>query len=252
MQKDKKTPRSANKKIIADFHLHTIASGHAYSTIQEYALEAKKMGLKYIAMADHGPNMPGGPHIYHFENIKMVPKELYGVRILRGSEVNIIDDAGSLDLPDRILRDLEFVLFTFHPKCGYEDGGTKKNTEVMLKAMKNPNLYAIAHLENPKFLVDYEAVVSEAAKRDILIEINNSSNISRAGSYGYSMEVLTAVKKTGAYVCLGTDSHFSGMVGKFDYAFKLIKDSGIRTDRIINYSQKLIDKYVLSKDKHGY
>ena len=54
-------------KLVADLHLHTIASGHAYSTIEEYVARAKKIGLKAIAITDHGPAMPGGPHQYHLK-----------------------------------------------------------------------------------------------------------------------------------------------------------------------------------------
>jgi len=232
-------------KIIADFHFHTVSSGHAYSTILEYAEYAKKAGLKYIAMTDHGPNMPGGPHKYHFDNIVMVPKKLFGVRILRGAELNISDNNGNLDLPQEVVQNLEFVLFTFHPKCGYEQGqGTVKNTEVMLKAMKNPYVNAIAHLENQQFPVDYEIIVAEAAKRNILIEVNNSSRITRAGSRESLIYILKAAKKYGAKICLGTDSHMCTMIGKFDYALEALIEVGVNTDSVINTSEKLIKQYV--------
>lgn len=238
--------------ILADFHVHTVSSGHAYSTILEYAQYAKKAGLKYFAMTDHGPNMPGAPHIYHFQNLKMIPEKLFGIRVLRGAELNIIDQMGSLDLPDEDVKALEFVLFTFHPKCGYErDLGVPKNTEVMLKAMENSYVTAIAHLENPKFPVDYNAIISNAAKKNILIEVNNSSNISRAGSRDSMLLILKAVKKYGAMVCLGTDSHMCTMVGKFDYALELLNEAGISPDKVINTSEKLIKRFVLERGKNS-
>jgi len=49
-------------KLVADLHVHTVSSGHAYSTIEEYAARAKKIGLKGVAITDHGPAMPGAPH----------------------------------------------------------------------------------------------------------------------------------------------------------------------------------------------
>ena len=51
--------------LIADMHCHTVASGHAYSTVQEIAREASNKGLEMVAITDHGPSMPGGPHCYH-------------------------------------------------------------------------------------------------------------------------------------------------------------------------------------------
>lgn len=49
-------------------HYHTIASGHAYSTVLEGVMYAKRYGMKGLAVTDHGPAMPGAPHIWHFGN----------------------------------------------------------------------------------------------------------------------------------------------------------------------------------------
>ena len=55
-------------KLKIDLHSHTVSSGHAYSTLLENLRAAKEKGLEALAMTDHGPNMPGGPHLYHFYN----------------------------------------------------------------------------------------------------------------------------------------------------------------------------------------
>ena len=71
-------------KSILDMHTHTIASGHAYSTVIEMAKEASKRELKYLGITDHGPEMPGGPHIFHIGNQRVYPETIYGVKILKG------------------------------------------------------------------------------------------------------------------------------------------------------------------------
>ncbi|MEJ2202017.1 MAG: PHP domain-containing protein [Desulfuromonadaceae bacterium] len=86
----------------ADLHIHTVGSGHAYSTIAEIAQEAARKGLKMVAMTDHGPALPGGPHAYHFAALRFVPEYLHGVRVLRGIEANIIG-IGQLDLDAALL-----------------------------------------------------------------------------------------------------------------------------------------------------
>ena len=46
------------KKIVADFHMHTIVSGHAYGTIREMVVEARKQNndvrkvKKFIGMTE--------------------------------------------------------------------------------------------------------------------------------------------------------------------------------------------------------
>lgn len=46
-------------KTLLDVHTHTIASGHAYSTLQEMAKAAKDKGLEILGITEHGPNIPG-------------------------------------------------------------------------------------------------------------------------------------------------------------------------------------------------
>ena len=85
-------------KIVADLHTHTIVSGHAYSTLMENAKYASEIGLKILGVTDHGPNMPGAPDPWYFGNFKVLPKKLFGVKMLYGCEANIIDSEGNLDI----------------------------------------------------------------------------------------------------------------------------------------------------------
>ena len=76
--------------IVVDSHTHTIASGHAYSTILENALSAKNKGLKLLCITDHAPEMPGAPHYWHFNNQRILPRFLHDVGILRGQRSNFL------------------------------------------------------------------------------------------------------------------------------------------------------------------
>ena len=61
-------------KIAIDTHTHSVASGHAYSTVEELAKGARKHGLKGFVLTDNGPGMPGGAHPYRSEE-RRVGKE---------------------------------------------------------------------------------------------------------------------------------------------------------------------------------
>ena len=150
-------------KIIADLHTHTVASGHAYSTVNEMAQEASRKGLQALALTDHGPALPGGPHLYHFGAMRFIPPWISGVRILRGVEANIIDRDGSLDMPDSYLARLDFVMAAFHEDCGFNDQGIDRNTAAVLRAMRHPRVKAIAHSGNPAFPIHLEELVQGAA-----------------------------------------------------------------------------------------
>lgn len=229
-------------RLLVDTHCHTLASGHAYSTIKEMADYASQIGMKIIAMTDHGPSMPGGPHIYHFGNLRILPEYISGVRILKGVEANMISYKGALDMPERFLSKLEIVVAGFHDAC-LVPGSVEENTSAVIGAMKNPLVDIIAHPGNPQFPIDIERVVDCAVETGTLIEINNSSfGNARKGSEENCRLIAMEAKKKGAMLTTGSDSHICFHVGKFDKVLSLFEDLGIPEEMVISSSpQRLID-----------
>lgn len=235
-------------KLVADLHLHTISSGHAYSTVAEYVNQAKRIGIKAIAITDHGPAMPGGPHYYHFSNMRMIPDEIDRIKIYRGIEANIINEKGEIDLGEDDLAKLDVVMVAMHPRCGYENQGEDKNTEVLIKALDNQHINVIAHPGNPKYPVHFERIVAAAKEKGVVMEINNSSFTSRPGSWERCLAVAREVKRQDWKVILGTDSHIYTMLGIFDQALALIKEAGLNEEHIINTSIEKIEKYLVKRN----
>lgn len=66
-----------------DTHAHTVASTHAFSTVDEYFREASAKGLHLFSITDHGPEMPDSPHPWHFGNMRVLPRVKDGVALLR-------------------------------------------------------------------------------------------------------------------------------------------------------------------------
>lgn len=235
-------------EFVADLHTHTIASGHAYSTIMENARAAAEKGLALIAATDHGPKMPGGPHSYFFGNLKVIPDVLFGVRVLKGVEANIMDREGTLDLETERLAKLDIVLAGLHTICS-PYGSVAENTQMMINAMKNTQVDAIVHPGNPEFPVDFETIVQAAVEYDVALEINNSSlTVSRLGSLPFCDEVAALAKRHGAKVLLGTDSHFAAYVGDFGAAAELLAKNGIGPEQVLNTSLSRLHAHLT---RHG-
>jgi len=236
-------------KLEADTHCHTVASGHAYSTILENAKAAKERGLKLIAITDHGPSLPGGPHIYHFGNLKVLPRVIEGVIILRGVEANILDCDGRLDLPERYLKELDIVLAGFHTFC-YPGGTLEENTRAIINAIKNPYVDIIVHPGNPEFQIDIEKFVEAAAKYDVAIEINNSSfTVSRRGSEENCLQIAKKAREVGARIAIGSDAHICFDVGNFEKALKIVEVAGIKEENILNVSYLRLIDYLKDKGR---
>ena len=232
-------------KLEADLHVHTIASGHGYSTIKEIVEVAAEKGLKTIAITDHGLNMPGAPHWYHFTNMISLPRVMNGIEVLRGVEANILDSQGNIDMPEQILIDyLDIVLAGFHDFTGYTGTTMEENTEAMIAAIKNPRVHIITHPGNPKYPVDAEKVVMAAREYHKAIELNNSSFITRPNSFPNCTKFAEMAKKYKALVAINSDAHICYNVGENEKALALAAKVGIRPSQIINSSSQMINYFL--------
>jgi putative hydrolase len=220
--------------MIADLHTHTIVSAHAYSTLEENIHAAAARGLQFMATTEHGPAMPGAPLPVYFANFRALPDTIYGVRVIKGVEANILNIAGELDLADRWLRRLEYVAVGLHVDC-LAPGSLEENTQAVLAALQNPWVNTLVHPGNPCFPIDYRRVVQAAKDLGVLIEINNSSlTSSRRGSEPACSAIARLAAEIGCRIVLGSDAHWSGDVGRLDSALKLALTAGVPETSIIN------------------
>lgn len=223
-------------KYILDTHCHSISSGHAYSSITENIEYAKNIGLKLLAITDHAPKMPGSCGILHFLNLNTLPEKLGDLEILKGVELNILDENGSVDLPKKILQKLDLKIASLHPPC-IEPMDKEKNTNAVINAMKNDLINIIGHLGDPRYPINIEKVVKTAKETNTLIEINNASlnpKNTRAGGSEIVLEILKECKKQKAYVVLGSDAHYHTYIGDFENAISLLKECDFPEELVVN------------------
>lgn len=237
------------RKMVVDTHVHTISSGHAYSTLAENCIEAAGKGMKLIAITDHGPAMPGGPHIFHIGNQKVYPDFINGVEVLRGVEANIIDYEGKIDIDEKTLKTLDIVIASLHDAC-IKPGSIKENTSAIIGAMKNRYVDIIAHPGNPLFPIEIDEVLKAAREYGVLIEINNSSlGVSRAGSEENCRRIAERAAHYGNMIAIGSDAHICYAIGEFQKALDLIKNAGISDENIINTHEDKIKDFLRKKGK---
>lgn len=231
-----------------DLHTHTIASGHAYTTLLENIKEASEIGLKLLGTSDHGPNMPGGPHLFHFGNMRVLPRELYGVILLHGCEVNILDKEGKLDIPERILENLDYVIASLHDVC-IKPGNRDENTRSLLSAMENPLVDIIGHSGNQVFPIWEEEFVKSAKKNNVIIEINNGSFVSRKGSEEQCTSIARLCKAYGVKIVMGSDAHSCMQIGRFEKAESILKNVNMPEELIMNINNKKLINFLKNKGK---
>ena len=132
-------------KLIADMHMHTIASGHAYGTIREMAMAASEKNLQMIGITEHAPGIPGTVDPFYYGNLKVVPRNLYGVEILHGCEINVMND-GTLSLEERFIQKLDYAIAGIHGLC-YQDAGKEKNTDNLISCIRHEKVKFVSHPE---------------------------------------------------------------------------------------------------------
>jgi putative hydrolase len=236
-------------QLIADLHTHTIASGHAYSTLQENLDAARENGLRYLATTEHGPSMPGSCHAIYFANFRALPDQIAGVRLVKGIEANILNTAGELDLPEKYLKRLEYIAVGLHRDC-MPPGSVEENTQAVLNALQNPYVDTLVHPGNPRFPIDCRRVVQAATDLGVMIEINNSSLLgSRKGSNPICAEIARLAASSGCTVVLGSDAHWSGHVGRLDLALQLALEAGVPEAAIINLHAERMEA-LLQRNAH--
>ena len=123
-------------KDILDLHTHTIASGHAYNTMNEMIAAAKSRGLEIYGITEHAPRMNGSCTEMYFQNFRILPREKDGMTVLHGVELNILDAEGHVDLTERVLAEMDIGIASMHLPC-YTSGGIVENTKAYLNVMKN-------------------------------------------------------------------------------------------------------------------
>ena len=223
-------------KVALDVHTHTIVSGHAYSTIQEMAKAAAEKGLQILGMAEHGPTIKGACDAAYFNNLNVIPEEIYGVKILVGAEINILDTYGSLDLSEKSIRKLKIRIAGIHHSC-YRSGTVEENTDAVIGVMKNPLIDIISHPADGTADLDYERLVQTAKETRAMLEINNSSLSPSRGkekAWECHKQLLTLCKKYELMVIMGSDAHISFDVARYDHIYRLLQEVEFPEALLIN------------------
>ena len=146
------------------------------------AAAARQRGYEYLAITDHSATHGFGDEVSpdqlrrQIELVKAADARIEGIRLLAGSEVNILPD-GSLDYSDELLAELDWVIASVHTSFALDEAAM---TERVIAAARHPSVDVLGHLtgrlieRRPPYAIDTHAVFAAAAAAGTLIEINAS------------------------------------------------------------------------------
>ena len=222
---------------LSDIHTHSIASGHGtICTVSDMAKAASRRGLKLLGITDHGPATLAAGTASYFRSLSYSPKKRFGIELLFGIELNILDVDGHVDLNDELLEKLDYAIASMHAQ-NYKSGSVKENTSAYLNAMKHPCVKVLGHCDNPQFPVDYETLAVAAKEFGVIFEINEAS----LAPYGYRGDtrpncrrILELCLQYQVPVIFSSDSHGITHIGDFTYGEAFAKDCDFPQDLILN------------------
>ena len=239
----------AESSILIDLHTHSISSGHGSTdTVNDMAKAAAYAGIIILGISEHGPATAGSAKPSYFRSLKLANRHRFGIQILFGAEVNIITPAGALDLDDDVLSDLDYALVSIHPPTltPYEH---RDLTNAYINAMEHPNIRFLGHIDDARFPVDFERLLTIAKEKCIYPEINNGSlmpDAYRKGGQENCRKILEICKRINLPVLLSSDSHGAKNIGNIEYILPLLKECDFPQHLIINNQPDLLRK-ILNK-----
>lgn len=234
------------KPFLADMHMHSIMSGHAFGTIRELAAEAAARGLQLIGVTEHAPGIPGTVDPIFFKNLIDAPRRLSGVEVMHGSEVNLLEN-GALSLGRRHLDYLDYAIVGIHGLC-YDNAGKTKNTDWLLKAMEDPKVRFVSHPDDDRFPLDYPALVAGAKALNVALELNNSSLRKpslRPNCVENYKTMIPLCMEAGVPILVNTDAHDPSQVGDFTLARELLSGLEIDESLILSNDPEKLKAFLL-------
>jgi putative hydrolase len=242
--------------LTGDYHTHTKYS-HGKGTVLENALVAKKIGLKEIAITDHGFSHPAfglrKRKLSSLDKDVLNAQKETGVKIYRGMESNIISDDGKCDLTEKHYDDFDIFIAGIHqfvlyrPKTlfslflpNYFTGLfhknpssrlIKENTKTFINLIKKNPIDVITHI-NFKCFADAVEVAKVASDYNTFIELN-------AKKTHLTDEEVFKIAETGVKFIIDSDAHSPDRVGEVSLVEDLLKRVPIKKEQIVNIDGKI-------------
>ena len=219
-----------------DLHCHTTWSDGRASVL-EMGLAARNRGYEYLAICDHTvavrvvPGLDADAIRRQGEEIAAANEELAPFRVLRGAECDILPD-GSLDLPDDVLSELEWVMASLHAG---QRRPRRELTEQVVEAVRNPFTSALSHPtgrlinHRPPNALDLDEVFAAAVETGTALEVNGLPD--RLDLNGENVKRAIAA---GVRIVVSTDAHSIAGLGNMELAVATARRGGASAADVVN------------------
>ena len=233
---DGKLPKSVElADIRGDLHLHTNWSD-GRNTLEEMVAAAQKLGYEYLCVSDHSTSariangLDLGRIKDQIKQVEALNKRLRGFKVFKGAEVDILTD-GSLDFPDEILAQLDWITASVHSKFTLSSA---EQTARLIKAISNPYVHVLGHptgqIVNRRepYELDIAAVARAAAKNNVALEINSNMRLDLSATN------IRIAKEHGVKFVINTDAHSIDQLGLMRFGVTTARRGWLEKGDVLN------------------
>jgi DNA polymerase (family 10) len=216
-------------------HCHTTYSD-GRNTVEEMALAAQSMGMKYITITDHSPTAQyaGGLKVdslkRQWDEINRV-QEKVSIKLLRGTESDILRD-GALDYPDGILEKFDVIIASIHNRYKLDEN---EMTRRVINAMKNPLFKVWGHplgrlvQRRPPISCRVEEILDVVAESAAAIEISGDPH-----RLDLEPRWIKEARKRGIKFVISTDAHSTADLGNLKFGIGIARRGAVRRREVLN------------------
>ena len=231
--------------LLNDLHIHSIRSQCGTMTYAEIVARARELGMHGVAITDHA--LAFGEKRFHFHILtKRYPREVDGIRVYKGIELNVVDAEGTVDMPMELLAHFDYVALGMHPVRGcLADLGLAGNTDALLAALRlQPWIDAVVHPTQRSHPLDFARILPVMAELDVAFEVNGCGHQYRKADPRVTADALGYAVERGVPVVANSDAHVFSEIGEDSSIREVFRLAGLDPELAVNASDASVEALV--------
>ncbi len=234
--------------LLHDLHIHSLRSPCGTMTYGELVQAAADLGVRSIAITDHGLGMGLNRFTFHIL-AKRFPAEHLGVRVYKGIEANVLDADGTVDVPQEVLPWFDYIALGLHPIQGlWPDSGVQANTDTVLSALRrNPWIDALAHATQRTHPLDPDRLLPVMAELGVAFEVNECSHLYDKADAELTARWLQQAVALDVPVVTNSDAHVVTEMAQDEHIRGVLYRAGLEMDVAVNATDESVATFVASR-----
>jgi putative hydrolase len=228
-----------------DLHVHSLFSACGLHTFLELLEHGRRIGLKAMAITDHGLAVGGGRLTSVFFERFQPP--FTDIKLYKGIELNLLDEKGTVDVEWQFMPFIDILLLGVHPNL--RPRGTREHyTDMVIAALdKNQFIDILSHPNDPLYPLDYRRLAKKARETGMALELNNSKILYRRSTVEDALDLIHACGEAGCCMAVNSDTHALQELGRDEAVMPLLEKANFPKELIVNRTADTAERFIESR-----